>query len=347
MNSRPAEPRSILIVRLSAMGDLVFTTPLLSSLRARFPQARICWLVRKELAPLLAEDPDLDEVIAWTPPKGHGWLPHWRSLRKQLQPYQFDWVIDAQGLLKSRIVASAAGGWRLGFDSKEPARWLMHELLPKQGDNSLIGSEYRWLAEQLTDQPSQPPRLRISARAREQVSEQCQNLGLQSQPIIVCPFTTRPQKHWPEEYWPQLIAGLTERFNVPVLMMGGPADRAAATRIQNQLGEAGGRLINLVGQTSISDTPAWIARARLLVGVDTGLTHMGAALARPTIALFGSTCPYTDGARGPLKVMYEGLSCAPCRRRPSCDGAFTCLRLLTPERVLATAQSLLRGAEMS
>ena len=68
MNSRPAEPRSILIVRLSAMGDLVFTTPLLSSLRARFPQARICWLVRKELAPLLAEDPDLDEVIVWTPP---------------------------------------------------------------------------------------------------------------------------------------------------------------------------------------------------------------------------------------------------------------------------------------
>ena len=83
------------------------------------------------------------------------------------------------------------------------------------------------------------------------------------------------------------------------------------------------------------------------LGMDTGLTHMGAALARPTIALFGSTCPYTDGARGPLKVMYEGLSCAPCRRRPSCDGAFTCLRLLTPERVLATAQSLLRGAEMS
>lgn len=328
------------------MGDLVFTTPLLASLRARFPQARICWLVRKELAPLLEEDPDLDEVIAWTPPTGRGWISHWRALREQLKPYCFDWVIDAQGLLKSRIVASAAGGWRVGFDSKEPARWLMHERLPKQGDNRLIGSEYRWLAEQLTDQPSQPPRLRISERARSEVTEYSQNLGLQTRPIIVCPFTTRPQKHWPEEYWPPLIAGLTERFNVPVLMMGGPADRAAAARIQTQLGDAGGRLINLVGQTAIRDTAAWVAQARLLIGVDTGLTHMGAALARPTIALFGSTCPYTDGARGPLKVMYEGLSCAPCRRRPSCDGAFTCLRLLTPERVLATAQSLLCGAEM-
>lgn len=329
------------------MGDLVFTTPLLASLRARFPQARICWLVAQQLAPLLAEDPDLDEVIPWRAPTGRGWIAHWRALRRQLRPYQFDWVIDAQGLLKSRLVASAAGGWRIGFDSKEPARWLMHELLPKHGDNALIGSEYRWLGEQLTDQPSQPPRLRISERAQNEVAEQIQNLGLQTRPIIVCPFTTRAQKHWPEEYWPLLITALTERFNAPVLMLGGPADRAAAATIQNRLGEARSRLINLVGQTGIGDTAAWVSQARLLIGVDTGLTHMGAALARPTIALFGSTCPYTDGARGPLKVMYEGLSCAPCRRHPTCAGVHTCLRLLTPERVLASAQSLLRGAEMS
>ena len=118
-----------------------------------------------------------------------------------------------------------------------------------------------------------------------------------------------------------------------------PADRAAATDIASAVADEG--LINLVGETRVAETPAWVEGAGLVVGVDTGLTHMGVALARPTVALFGSTCPYTRGGRGPLTVMYDDLPCAPCQRRPTCGGRFTCMRDLGPERVLAAAMALL------
>ena len=81
--------------------------------------------------------------------------------------------------------------------------------------------------------------------------------------------------------------------------------------------------------------------AGLLVGVDTGLTHMGIAFATPTVAIFGSTCPYTNTGRTNARVIWLGLHCSPCKRRPTCGGAYTCLRDITPERVLDEAAKVL------
>jgi heptosyltransferase-1 len=77
-----------------------------------------------------------------------------------------------------------------------------------------------------------------------------------------------------------------------------------------------------------------VRSAGLLVGVDTGLTHMGIAFSVPTVAIFGSTCPYTKTGRANARVIWLGMHCSPCRRRPTCGGAWTCLRDITPERVL-------------
>ena len=328
---RPEQPRRILIVRVSAIGDLVFSTPLLAALRQRFPDAHIAWLMRRELAPLLRADPDLNEVVEWTPPRGMGWFAGLRELRQQFQTHPFDWVIDAQGLLKTRMLAYQAGGYRIGFDSKEPGASLLHERLPKGGDIRLIGSEYRFLAEQLTGLPSAPPRLNLAPALADQVRGRQHEMGLTGAYLVMCPFTTRPQKHWPETYWRAWLELALENQALPIVMLGGPADQAAAQRIADGMGD---RLINAVGKTSIAETPAWIAAAAAVVGVDTGLTHMGVALQRPTVAIFGSTCPYLEGGAGPLRVLYEALPCSPCQRRPSCEGTFTCLRMITPERVM-------------
>jgi heptosyltransferase-1 len=124
-------------------------------------------------------------------------------------------------------------------------------------------------------------------------------------------------------------------------MFGGPADVAAAERIAAELPPGS---INLVGKTRLQSLPAWFEQSRLLIGVDTGLTHIGIALRRPVIALFGSTLPYVKNTGLPLRVMYDALPCAPCRRAPTCNGEFTCMRLLTPERVVKTAEQLLAEA---
>jgi len=156
---------------------------------------------------------------------------------------------------------------------------------------------------------------------------------------VLAPFTTRPQKHWFEERWADLGKRLLG-FGLQPVVLGGPSDKAAAARLCSQ--EPG--LLNLVGHLKLDESAALVADAKLLIGVDTGLTHMGSALHVPTLALFGSTAPYLQGPTANTHVMYDALRCSPCHRHPTCDGAFTCMKQLTTQRVFDTGMALMTTA---
>jgi heptosyltransferase-1 len=113
-------------------------------------------------------------------------------------------------------------------------------------------------------------------------------------------------------------------------MLGGPVDRGAAGRIR---ASGGPRLIDLAGETSLLQAAALIDRSALLVGVDTGLSHLGIAYGRPSLLLFGSTCPYLDTSRANARVLYHPLPCSPCRRTPTCNGEFTCMQSIAVNEV--------------
>ncbi|MFA5940514.1 MAG: lipopolysaccharide heptosyltransferase II [Sinimarinibacterium sp.] len=328
-------------MRLSALGDLVFCTSLLEGLRRAYPDAHIAWLAQSGFADVLRDDPRLSELIAVPKDTLKSPTALWR-LRRELRARRFDWVIDAQGLAKSRVLAWLAGGTRrVGFRSKEPLAFLLHEQVDKGGDAADIASEYRYLAERLTGAPAAAPRLPIATVAAERIAQAMPGLGLAAGFVALCPFTTRPQKHWPDAHWPELARRLSDAGLGPCVVFGGPGDRAHAEQLVAQM-PAGS--VNLAGRTALPDLAAWLAQARVVVGVDTGLTHIGIATQTPTVALFGSTCPYTRGAESPLRVLYDGLPCAPCKRHPTCNGAFTCMRQLTPERVVDAAQALVGAA---
>lgn len=328
----------ILILRLSALGDIVFATSLLQALRQRWPQAHVAWLAQQGFAGILESDPRLDEVII-APANLFKSPAAMRRLRRELAARSFDWVLDVQGLLKSRIAAVlAAGATRIGFASSEPGAFLMQHLLPKGGRLSDISSEYRYFAEQLTGEPAGPPRLLVTETAGTAVAAAMREHGLVAGFIALCPFTTRPQKHWPEHYWSQLAQLLQQRGLGPCVLFGGPGDKPAAARIMAAMPA---NSLDLVGATRLAELPAWLAQTGLVIGVDTGLTHIGVAVRTPTLALFGSTCPYTGGAESPLTVFYDALPCSPCKRRPTCGGLYTCMRMLTPERAAEAALSLI------
>ena len=334
---RGEQPR-ILIVRLSALGDIVFATALLDTLRARWPHAHIAWLVQQNFAGILDGDPRLDERIV-VPANIYQSLSALRTLRQTLAERRFDWVLDLQGLLKSRVLAALApGATRIGFSSKEPGQFLLRHRLPKGGDVRDISSEYRFFAAALTGLPSGPPQLPSRAASAAAVRQDMAARGLAPGFIALCPFTTRPQKHWFEAHWVTLAQQLQAQGLGPCVILGGPGDRETAARLQQAM-PAG--TLDLTGQTRLSDLPDWLAQAGLVIGVDTGLTHIGIATRRPVIALFGSTRPYTQGADSPLAVLYEDLPCAPCTRRPTCGGDWTCMRTLQPSRVASAAARLL------
>jgi len=345
MSTDPA----ILIVRLSAIGDIVMASPLIHALRQRYPQSHIAWLVQPESAALLYDHPELDEVIVW--PRSQ-WRELWgqkrllsllreiRMFRAVLRRRGFVLAIDLQGLMKSGILAWLSGAERrIGLGSREGSQGLMTEVLPRAGEAELIGSEYRFLAERL-QLPVEPFQMQvgIGAPAEAQAGQLRRSLPAGSSYAVICPFTTRPQKHWFVEYWRELIPRLRSDGGMPVVMLGGPGDVKAAQAVAQA-----SDVIDLVGQTQLQAAAALIRDSGLVIGVDTGLTHIGIAFDRPTICLFGSTRPYLRSESARTRVIYHALECSPCRRNPTCQGSFTCLREITPDEVMATVRGLLGG----
>lgn len=336
---------NILIIRLSAIGDVVFASPLIAALKRSYPDSRLSWLAEPAAAPLLQHHPDLDEVIIW--PKSD-WKRLWTSnsfaalwrevigFRRELKRRRFDAVLDLQGLLKSAVLGWFSGAReRIGLGSREGSHWLMSRVIERSGDADRIGSEYLYLGQQLGLQTDRfEMRLALADSDRGFVSQLRKTAGVASGYLVVCPFTTRPQKHWFEQRWITLIPRLRHEFGAPIVMLGGAGDRAAAERICSASDE---EVVNLTGQTGLTEAAAVISEAKLLVGVDTGLTHMGVAFATPTVALFGSTCPYRDTTRENAVVLYHKFDCSPCRRSPTCNGEFTCMAAISVEEVVAAA----------
>jgi heptosyltransferase I len=341
--------KRILVIRTSAIGDVVFASPLAAALRRSHPDAYIAWLVEPGIAPLIEHDPCIDEVIHW--PK-NAWKTLWcegrrmellrriRDFRAMLRARRFDTALDLQGLLKSGLLAWLSGaGRRIGLGSKEGSGWLMTQVLERGGDPARISSEYLFLAQEIgLDTGDFLPRLTVAEDADARARELLARHGLAVGRYVACaPFTTRPQKHWFEDAWQALAGKLLDGHALVPVLLGGPADADAAARIA----AADPRIVNLAGRTGLPEAAALIRHAALLVGVDTGLTHMGIALARPTVALFGSTCPYTETGRANARAIWLGKSCSPCRRHPTCAGSFHCLRDITAQQVLDTALPLL------
>jgi heptosyltransferase I len=339
---------TILFVRLSAIGDITFATPLLAAARRAHPHARLIWLVQAEYRALLDHHPDLDAVIAcplrhwqhlW---RTRRWGELWRSiaaLRATLRSYEIDLALDLQGLLKSGVLTWLSGAReRIGLGSREGSQWLMTRTVPRAGDARQIGSEYRHLAAALgwaTDDWEMA--VHYSAADAAYVADFIAEQHLHQCYAVLCPFTTRPQKHWLEERWLEVAARLHDELHVTPVLLGGTADRAAAARL---VAASSGQILNLVGATSLSEAAALIDHAALVLAVDTGLGHIGLALATPTVLLFGSTRPYLDPGRDNARVLYHALPCSPCKRHPSCAGSWDCLRQISVADVIAAAQQV-------
>jgi heptosyltransferase I len=329
---------------------MVFSSPLIRALRRTYPGVRLTWMAESHTKDLIEHHPELDDLIVW---ERHEWKKLWKERRftdlfralerllLELRSREFDVAIDLQGLLRSGIMTFLSGApVRLGLGSKEGSRLLMTRVLDRnRGDLRKISSEYRYLAEELGLQVGDFAMEVPLARAdREWADSQVRNLGLQGGFLIAVPFTTRPQKHWFEDRWAALMDRVTEELGLPAVVLGGPGDDPAFQRIRSM-----SRIepVSLVGKTTLTQAGAMIDRASLVIGVDTGLSHIGIALDRPTVTIFGSNIPYTEPPTDRARVLVHWLECSPCKGNPTCNGDFTCLKLVTVDEVLSAAREVL------
>jgi len=325
-------------------------SPLIKSLRSRYPEAYIAWLVQSEASELLTANPSLDEVIVW--PRGDWrrlWLEmRWFQLAREIHKFirllrsrHFDMVIDLQGLLKSGIWARLTGApVRIGLGSKEGSRLLMNQIVDKPGDDDRIGPEYRHLAYKLgLDYSEFDMGVTLTDEDIQYATQVIEDNELADGFVVVCPFTTRPQKHWVQDNWAVLAERVQAEYGVKTVILGGPDNRDIA---EMMAARCKGAAVSLAGQTRLRQAAAIISKSSLLVGVDTGLTHIGVTYNIPTIAIFGSTRPYLETEHNNILIIYKYLECSPCGRNPTCGGAFTCMTSVTVDDVMVNVSRLLK-----
>ena len=341
--------RRILIIRPSALGDVVMASAMIGVIRRAHPQGYLAWLVEPAAAELLRHHPGLDEVIEWPRRRWEKLLRRARVLAlggeirrfaSVLRSRSFHLALEGTGLLKGRLLAYLSGApERIGFRSPEPGGFLMTRLISRDPADGRLGSEYLQLMETL-GLPADPFRMEVALApaagdgARRLLLAQ----GLIGPYAVLCPFTTRDQKHWPEERWATLALAVEKEFGLTVVVLGGPDDQTKSKRLRET---TPGRMIDLTGRTTLTESAAVLAGASLVIGVDTGLTHMGVAFERPTVALFGATRPYLDAGTPRARVLYHPYPCSPCRRRPTCEGRFPCMDAIETDEVMRAVRSLL------
>jgi lipopolysaccharide heptosyltransferase I len=338
-NQRPR----ILIVRLSAIGDVIHGVPVLCALREALPGAFLGWVAEGRAGDLLDGHPALDALVRVP----RGWLKSpreiWR-LRRQLHELRFDTAIDLQCLTKSAIAAWLSGARRRigkrGSDGRELSRWFHNELVPCGGEHVI--EHYLDLLKPLG---IHSPTVRFDLPERSEDARMADGFlranGITSGRFaLLNPGAGWPSKVWPAERYGELARDLAKSHGLPsVATWGVPSERPLAERI---VAASGGRA-KLAPATSMTELAALCRRAALFVGSDTGPMHLAAAVGAPTISLHGPSRSDWCGAYGleniRLQVRYEAGSAL--ERRQADDSA---MREIDVPLVAEACDRLLRNA---
>lgn len=344
-------PRSILLVKLSAIGDVVHTLPLLEVLRNNFPEARIDWLVEEEAAPMIQGHADVDRVIVSS---RKSWQKRVRSsgewgdvvaevtrFLRDLRSQKYDLVIDLHGLFKSGLLTGLARGRRkIGFTGGKEGSLLFLTDRPYPFDYNRHALERYLQAAEYLGCSITPWKGGIPLHPQDMAGID-RLLADRFRPgdtlIAINPMARWDTKLWEEERFIRLAQRLQQELDCRIIFTGSPSDHAVTERIIRALNPAP---LNLAGRTTLKELAYLYTRCRLVITTDTGPMHIAAAMGVPVIALFGPTAPWRTGPYGKgHKVIQKELACSPCFRR-TCSHV-TCMKRITVEEVFDGTKELM------
>jgi heptosyltransferase-1 len=292
----------VLFIKTSSLGDVIHHMPAVTEARVHRPDARFAWVVEEPFAPLVRLHPAIDQAI---PVAGRQWraAPYsasaWRNIAelwRAVRAHSFEAVIDTQGLFfKSALIARCASGRRHGYDAQSIKEWpasLLYDVRHQVAWNQHAVARNRALTGlALRYAPDGPPDFGL-ARARL--------AGPGGSPYAVLLHgTARPSKLWPEDLWRLLAAALATDIDV-VIPFGSETERARAERIAAVASRA-----RVPERAPLDHMARLIAGSAFVVGVDTGLLHLAAALGVPLVAIFTASEPGLTGpvGAGPITVV--------------------------------------------
>lgn len=357
----PRRVDSILVVRIDLLGDVLFTRPILEGLRAAYPFAHLTFVTLPFTAPLARSFGVADTVIpfdsnAVRSPRAVLTPAMWRRLIRSIlaiRATQPDLAVSVTGRTAS-LVAFLSGARRvIGYQSEAYLAMLTDAERGGRYGTRMHEVEYGRRLARRAGAPN-PPRRLIVAPAEvdtRAVSELLVSVGVRPEDRVVVVHagsTNGAAKRWLPDRWAAFADAVTARTGARVFLAGAASDLPLAEEVMRHARQP---LVSLVGETSVPELIALLARADLVASGDSGPLHLAVALARPLVAVYGPTDlwvhgPYRPAAR--VRVHRADLPCSPCytlARTAECPlGSPVCMRLVTVEQMVESAVELLGGA---
>jgi len=344
MTPPPAEtPHRLLIVKPSALGDVVTAMPVLRGLRRTFGrEVHVAWLINTNCADLLAHDSDLDECVlfdrkrlgkAWHSVAAAGALV---KLLGRLRRGRYDWVIDLQGLLRSALLARATRApLRAGFvDAREgAARFYTHRSAAPDGMHT-VDRNIALVRELGVDARGEDMTLQVAPPAREFAEAFVGEHSLGDGFVICVPPTRWRTKLYPVRHWRTVAERLARRL--PVVLVGGPGDRDLCGAVAGGLGPG---VINAAGHTDVAQMVALIAASSGVICCDSAAKFIAPAVGTDVVTLIGPTRVERTGPYRRGHAVVADVACQGCLER-LCPH-ITCMESIDPEAVIAAAGEML------
>ncbi len=343
----------ILIVKLSAIGDVIHTLPALNAVRKQYPDAHITWLVEEAAHDVIKGHRALDRIIVskrktWL--KGLAGRSPLKNIReacsfiKQLRDTNYDIILDFQVLLKSGVLIGLAKGKRkIGFDKgmehQEHSYIFLNECIKPVDMEVHALTRGMMLLESIGIQSREVVfNLPVSDQDRDAANDLLMHCGIKTPELLVA---INPMAKWETKLWDNLkFANLADRLieqaKADVIFTGSREDSKG---IEDIISNMKNRAANLAGKTDLKTLAALYEKTSIVVSTDTGPMHLAAAIGTPVVALFGPTAP---GRTGPFgdghKIIRADLECSPCFKR-QCN-TIDCMKQISVEQVMDAVNSI-------
>lgn len=343
----------ILIVRLSAIGDVIHTLPVAFAIKEKFPKAELNWLAEERVAGLLALNPYIDKIIVMPRKQWQeiGKRSKWQQLKavvrflKGLKNYHFDLVLDLHGLFKSALpVGMTKAPLRYGHDDAGEGSTLFYNRkikIPSELTHKI--DRYFYLAKKALDLSDQPVKFGVEPGESDKikVTKLLEEYDLRDRKFIVInPYTTWKTKDWIVERYRELAERIKKELGYEVVFTGGPGDRTGIDKVLEKISVP---VYNFAGLTNLGELGELYKRAELFIGGDTGPMHLAVAVGLPVVTIMGPTDPKIYGPYGERNIVVrdDHSTCLGCWKR-ICPHNQECMNNVTTKQVFAAVQKILK-----
>ena len=331
------DPR-FLVVRLTALGDILHAVPAVAALRHAHPKARIDWVVERKWLPVIEGSPVLNEVIPFDRRSAWGAVECVQRLREN----RYTCAIDFQGLYKSSVLAALSGApRRIGFErswAREGGAAMFYTERVVPSGRHVAELNYSLAERAGASRPAAPEYpLRVPAGGAASVRSRLHDLGITGDYIVVGPGGSWRAKCWPTERFGELCREVEQRTSLRVVVIHGPGEKSAAEEVLRAAAPAQPVIV----PTTIEELMGLLSHARCLIAADSGPLHLAAALGTPVVGLFGPTDPARNGPFAPHAIVVHKARPEEISYKRRAEYSPSMLRI-TVRDVLAAAEPLLK-----